>query len=220
MERRAGGSCGASVARTIQAAGEIVIVSPKPTPELPVLLFEDEAAWDTWLKEHHGTSSGVWLQLAKKNAGLRSVSYAEALDVALCYGWIDSQKKSYDAASWLQRFTPRARRSIWSKINVEKVQDLSEAGRMQPAGLLAVEQAKADGRWNAAYDSQSTATVPEDFQAALEGNPEAKAFFSTLDRANRYAVLFRIQTAKRPETRARKISRFIEMLQRHEKIHG
>ena len=196
-------------------------MGPTDTPksELPVLLFASPAAWETWLGEHHGTSPGVWLQLAKKNAGLRSVTYAEALDVALCVGWIDSQKKSYDASSWLQKFTPRRRKSIWSKINVEKVQHLVEAGRMQPAGLLAVEQAQVDGRWDQAYDSQRTATVPEEFQAELDRNPDAEAFFSTLDRANRYAVLFRIQTVKRPETRAKWISDLIGMLQRREKIH-
>lgn len=188
--------------------------------ELPIRLFESEAAWQAWLEEHHDSSAGVWLQLAKKGSSLRSLSYAEALDVALCYGWIDSQKRSHDASSWLQKFSPRGPRSIWSKINVDRVRALVETGRMRPAGLRAVEQAKVDGRWEAAYDSQSTATVPADFQDALDRNPEAREFFSTLDGANRYAILFRIQTAKRPETRARKIAEFIEMLQRREKIHS
>jgi uncharacterized protein YdeI (YjbR/CyaY-like superfamily) len=187
---------------------------------LPILLFENEAAWQAWLQEHHGSSAGLWLQLAKKRSSLRSLSYAEALDVALCYGWIDSQKKSHDASSWLQKFSPRGPRSIWSKINVDKVQVLVEAGRMQPAGLQAVEQAKMDGRWEAAYDSQSAATIPADFQDALDRNPEAKEFFSTLNGANRYAILFRIQTAKRLATRATRIARFIEMLQRRETIHS
>lgn len=191
-----------------------------PKAELPILLFQDEQAWEQWLAQHHGTSPGLWLRLAKKNSGLRSLSYAEALDVALCYGWIDSQKKSYDADCWLQKFTPRGPRSIWSKINVEKVQVLSRAGRMRPAGLTAVEQAKVDGRWAAAYDSQRNASVPEDFQAALDRSPEAKAFFVSLDSANRYAMLFRIQTAKRAETRAKRIQNFIDMLQRGEKIHS
>lgn len=191
-----------------------------PKAELPILLFQDEQAWEQWLAQHHGTSPGLWLRLAKKNSGLRSLSYAEALDVALCYGWIDSQKKSYDADCWLQKFTPRGPRSIWSKINVEKVQVLSRAGRMRPAGLTAVEQAKVDGRWAAAYDSQRNASVPEDFQAALDRSPEAKAFFVSLDSANRYAMLFRIQTAKRAETRAKRIENFIDMLQRGEKIHS
>lgn len=191
-----------------------------PKAELPILLFQDEQAWEQWLAQHHGTSPGLWLRLAKKNSGLRSLSYAEALDVALCYGWIDSQKKSYDADCWLQKFTPRGPRSIWSKINVEKVKVLSRAGRMRPAGLTAVEQAKVDGRWAAAYDSQRNASVPEDFQAALDRSPEAKAFFVSLDSANRYAMLFRIQTAKRAETRAKRIENFIDMLQRGEKIHS
>ncbi|HET8655110.1 MAG TPA: YdeI/OmpD-associated family protein [Longimicrobiaceae bacterium] len=191
----------------------------KAQEALPVLLFENEAAWQAWLQEHHGSSAGLWLQLAKKGSSLRSLSYAEALEVALCYGWIDGQKRSHDASSWLQKFSPRGPRSLWSKRNVEKVQALVEAGRMHPAGLRAVEQAKADGRWEAAYDSQSTASIPADLQNALAGNPEANEFFSTLKGANRYAILFRIQTAKRPETRAKRIAQFIEMLQRHETIH-
>jgi uncharacterized protein YdeI (YjbR/CyaY-like superfamily) len=187
---------------------------------LPIVLFENEAAWHAWLEEHHGSSAGLWLQLARKGSSLRSLSYAEALDVALCFGWIDSQKRSHDASSWLQKFSPRGPRSIWSKINVDKVQALIEAGRMQRAGLQAVEQAKVDGRWGTAYDSQSTAIVPADFQDALDCDPEAKEFFATLNSANRYAILFRIQTAKRPETRARRIAQFIAMLHRREKIHS
>jgi uncharacterized protein YdeI (YjbR/CyaY-like superfamily) len=186
---------------------------------LPILLFEDRDAWSEWLERNHGDSPGIWLRLAKKRAALRSVSYAEAVDVALCFGWIDSQKKGYDAASWLQRFSRRGPKSIWSKINREKVGALIDSGRMRPEGLAAVEAAREDGRWDAAYDSQRTATVPEDLQAELDRNPEAAAFFASLDGANRYAVLFRVQTAKRPETRAKRIAALVEMLGRKERIH-
>jgi uncharacterized protein YdeI (YjbR/CyaY-like superfamily) len=190
-----------------------------PKPELPVVLFHDAAAWETWLDEHHASSRGAWLRLAKKGSGLASVTYAEALDVALCYGWIDGQKKAYDEVSWLQKFTPRGRRSVWSRINRDKVAALTEAGRMRPAGVAAVEAARADGRWDAAYDPPSTATVPDDLAAALEANPQAAAFFATLNGANRYAILWRIQTAKRPETRARTIAKMVGMLERGEKLH-
>lgn len=193
---------------------------PRTAPaELPILLFEHPRAWAEWLEAHHADAPGVWLRLAKKNAALRSISYAEALDEALCYGWIDSQKKGHDEHSWLQKFTPRGPRSIWSKINREKVQALTGAGRMRPAGLLAVRRAQEDGRWDAAYDSQKSATVPDDFQAELDRSPEAAAFFATLNGANRYAVLFRIQTAKKPETRAKRIATLVAMLERKEKIH-
>ncbi len=186
---------------------------------LPVMLFEHQKDWVGWLDQNHTTSSGIWLRLAKKASGLQSVSYAEALDVALCYGWIDGQKKSYDEWSWLQKFTPRGAKSIWSKVNREKAQALISSGHMQPAGMAAIERAKQDGRWDAAYDSPSTATVPSDFQAELDRNPTAHAFFATLDSRNRYAMLFRIQTAKKPETRAKRIQQFIRMLEQHEKLY-
>jgi uncharacterized protein YdeI (YjbR/CyaY-like superfamily) len=191
-----------------------------PAPELPIILFDDQAAWAEWLDEHHSDSPGVWLRLAKKGAPYASVSYAEALDVALCYGWIDSQKKTFDQHSFLQKFGPRGAKSIWSKVNREKVLALTEVGRMKPAGIQAVESAKADGRWDAAYDPASTATVPDDLQAALDANPKAKEFFATVSGANRYAILFRVQTAKKPETRAKRIATLVEMLERNEKIHG
>lgn len=191
-----------------------------PAPELPIILFDDQAAWAAWLDEHHAESPGVWMRLAKKGAPYTSVSYAEALDVALCYGWIDSQKKTFDEHSFLQKFGPRGARSIWSKVNREKVHALTEAGRMKQAGIRAVESARADGRWDAAYDPASTATVPDDLQAALDANPKAKEFFATLNGANRYAILFRVQTAKKPETRAKRIATLVEMLERNEKIHG
>ena len=191
-----------------------------PAPELPIILFEDQRAWAEWLDEHHADSPGAWLRLAKKGAPYASVSYAEALDVALCYGWIDSQKKTFDQDSFLQKFGPRGARSIWSKVNREKIHALTEAGRMKPAGIQAVESAKADGRWDAAYDPASTATVPDDLQAALDANPRAKEFFATLNGANRYAILFRVQTARKPETRAKRIATLVEMLERNEKIHA
>ena len=187
--------------------------------ELLVLLFKQKEDWAAWLDENHATSSGVWLRLAKKAAGLESVSYDEALKVALCYGWIDGQKKSYDKASWLQKFTPRRAKSIWSKVNRGKAEELIRRGEMKPAGLKAVEDAKQDGRWDAAYDSQSSASVPSDLQAELDKNAEAKAFFATLNSRNRYAILFRIQTAKKAETRARRIQQFIRMLEKNEKLY-
>jgi uncharacterized protein YdeI (YjbR/CyaY-like superfamily) len=187
--------------------------------DLPVMLFEDQKDWAVWLDQNHTTSSGLWLRLAKKASGLDSVSFAEALEVALCYGWIDSQAKSYDASSWLQKFTPRGAKSIWSKVNREKVQKLIESGQMKPAGLKAVEAAKQDGRWEAAYDSPSSATVPSDFQAELDKNAQAKAFFATLNSTNRYAILHRIQTAKKAETRTKRIQQFIEMLEKKEKLY-
>ena len=187
--------------------------------EIPIVLFERAGGWEDWLKVNHTSSAGLWLRLAKKDSGIASVSYAEALEVALCYGWIDGQKKSYDETTWLQKFTPRGSRSVWSKINREKAEELIKSKRMKPAGLKAIESAKQDGRWDAAYDSQSKATVPDDFQAALDQNAGAKAFFVTLKSHNRYAILFRIQTAKKAETRDRRIRQIIEMLERHKTFH-
>jgi uncharacterized protein YdeI (YjbR/CyaY-like superfamily) len=185
----------------------------------PVRLFKSKKDWAAWLEKNHGKSTGLWLRLAKKDAGLRSVSYKEALEVALCYGWIDGQKRPESEQAWLQRFVSRSGPSIWSKINREKALALVASGEMKPAGLEAIENAKKNGRWDSAYDSPSGATVPSDFQAALDANQRAAVFFKTLDRANRYAVLWRIQTVKKAETRARKIQQFIEMLEREEKIH-
>jgi uncharacterized protein YdeI (YjbR/CyaY-like superfamily) len=187
--------------------------------ELPILLFETQAAWAVWLAENHATMPGLWLRLAKKSADLNSISYREALEEALCYGWIDGQKKSYDDQSWLQKFTPRGPRSIWSKINREKAEQLIESGRMRAAGLATIERARQNGNWDAAYDSATTATVPADLQAELDKNPEAAAFFATLNGTNRYAILFRIQTAKKVATRAKRIQQFIKMLARGEKLY-
>ena len=192
---------------------------PDRLNDLPILLFEGPADWRLWLDARQQTSAGVWLRLAKKAAVLESISYEEALEVALCYGWIDGLKKSYDASSWLQKFTPRRARSIWSKINCEKAQALIAAGKMQPAGLREVERAQQDGRWDAAYDSHASAIVPSDLQAELDKNAAAQAFFATLNSQNRYAILFRIQTAKKAETRAKRIVEFVRMLANREKLY-
>lgn len=183
------------------------------------LLFKTKLAWAEWLEQNHRESPGVWLRFAKKGSDVQSVTYAEALEVALCYGWIDSQKKAFDAATFLQKFQPRAARSLWSKINRTKATELITTGAMRPAGLDAVEKAKQNGQWEQAYDSPAGAVVPPDFAAALQHHPQAGAFFETLNKANRYAVLWRIQTAKKPETRARKIEQMIAMLERGEKLH-
>lgn len=191
----------------------------KSSTELPIHYFERQLDWTAWLNENHTSSPGVWLQLAKKGADAPSVSYDEAIEMALCFGWIDGQKRTYSDQFWLQKFTRRSEKSVWSKINRDKALALIEVMKMKPAGLKEIERAKLDGRWDAAYDSSSKATVPSDFQSALDGNARAKAFFGTLDSRNRYAVLFRIQTAKHAETRAKRISQFVLMLERHEKVH-
>jgi uncharacterized protein YdeI (YjbR/CyaY-like superfamily) len=191
----------------------------KASAELPVKHFSTKKDWAAWLDENHGQNAGLWLRIAKKGSALQSVTYQEALDVALCYGWIDGQKRPENASSWLQRFCPRGARSLWSKINREKALRLLASGEMKPAGAAAIDKAKRAGRWESAYDSSTTSAVPDDLQAALEVNPAAKAFFDTLDKTNRYAILWRIQTVKRVDTRARKIEQFVEMLARGERIH-
>ncbi len=177
------------------------------------------ASWTRWLERHHASADGVWLRIAKKDSGIASIDHPAALEEALCWGWIDGQRKSDDAQYFLQRFTPRTRRSIWSQINRAKVLKLIDEGRMQPAGHAEIERAKADGRWDAAYEGVAAATVPPDLQAALDANKKAAKFFATLDSRNRFAVLFRTQGAKKPETRARRIAQFVEMLAKGEKIH-
>lgn len=191
----------------------------KKTDELLRMTFQNQQEWETWLQQNHADSKGIWLQLAKKDSGIASISYAEALDSALCYGWIDGQKAAFDDLYWLQKFTPRGPKSIWSKINRNKVIELEASGRMQPAGIKQVELAKADGRWEAAYESQSTIAIPDDFQTELDKNQKAREFFATLNSANRYAILLRIQTAKKPETRTARIQKFIDMLANNQKIH-
>ena len=188
--------------------------------EVPTLIVVDVAAFRSWLGAHHSTSDGVWLVLAKKGATEpTSLSYAQALEEALCHGWIDGQKRSRDATTFTQRFTPRRRASPWSKRNVGIAEELIADGRMQPAGLAEIDRAKADGRWTAAYAGQSDASVPADFAAALAANPAAAKMFADLNGANRFAIRYRIETAKRAETRARRIDQFVEMLARGETIH-
>lgn len=187
--------------------------------ELPTLPFANKKKWTDWLAKQHDKSAGVWLQIAKRDSGIATVTYDDALESALCYGWIDGQKKGFDEKYWLQKFTPRGPKSIWSKINAEKVERLIKSGEMMPAGLKAIEAAKKDGRWDVAYASQKNISIPEDFQAALDKNQKAKAFFETLRSAERYSFLFRIQTAKKAETRAKRIQQFVEMLERNEKFH-
>jgi uncharacterized protein YdeI (YjbR/CyaY-like superfamily) len=189
------------------------------TGDLPVLHFASKAELEAWL-EKNDDAAGLWLKIAKKGSGIASVSYAEALELALCFGWIDSQKRGFDGQFFLQRFTPRRPRGKWSKINREKAEALIAAGAMRPAGMAEVEAAKADGRWDAAYPGQRAAEVPADLRRELDRNETARSFFDTLDSANRYAILYRLQEAKKPETRERRLRKFIEMLERGEKIHG
>jgi uncharacterized protein YdeI (YjbR/CyaY-like superfamily) len=196
-----------------------LMATTRPKSETPARRFVSRRSWEAWLRKHHESSDGVWLLIAKRGAEHSTVDYAEALETALCFGWIDGQKKGLDAQHWLQRFTPRRARSILSKVNRAKALALIQRGRMQAAGLREVERAQADGRWADAYDSPRNATVPPDLQAALDNDVKAKAFFETLKGANRYAVLWRVQTAKRAETRAKRIAQFVAMLARHEKLH-
>ncbi len=189
------------------------------TDQYPILSFENQQQWEAWLAEHHAESKGIWLKIGKKDSAIATVSYAEALESALCYGWIDGQKAACDQQYWLQKFTPRGPKSIWSQINCDKARTLLADGRMQPAGMHQIEQAQADGRWQAAYASQRSITVPADFQTELDKHPEAREFFSTLNSQNRYAMLFRIQTAKKPETRSARIEKFIAMLSNHQTIY-
>lgn len=187
--------------------------------ELPMRGFATQQDWEAWLAEHYADPTGIWLKIAKKATGTQSISYAEALEGALCYGWIDGQKAAFDEQYWLQKFTPRRPKSVWSQINRDKANALIEAGRMQPSGLRQVELARVDGRWDAAYAGQSAATVPDDLQEALDNNPLARDFFLTLNSVNRYAIIFRVQTTKKAETRAAKIQKFVEMLAKGEKIY-
>lgn len=186
--------------------------------DLPIILFESAQTWADWLESNHANSPGIWLQITKKGKGVTSVSYTEAVEVALCYGWIDGQKNSYDEQFFLQRFTPRRSKSNWSKINVEKATQLIASGKMQPAGLKEVEAAQRDGRWEAAYAPSSQAVIPEDFLAELEKSPQARLVFDQLNQANRYAIYFRIQTAQKPETRQARIQKMVAMLAEGKKL--
>jgi uncharacterized protein YdeI (YjbR/CyaY-like superfamily) len=185
----------------------------------PILTFTSQAEWEAWLERNGSVVPVAWLRLAKKSAEQQTVSYAQALESALCHGWIDGQKQAESEHYWLQRFTPRTAKSIWSKINKAKAEALISAGRMRPAGLLEIDRARQDGRWDAAYSSASTSTIPDDLQQALDANRNAKAFFATLNSQNRYAILFRIQNVKKAETRIKKIAQFIEMLNNGEKLY-
>ena len=187
--------------------------------DLEIQLFAAPADLEEWLEANAATSPGLWLQIAKKGAPAPSVTYAEALELALCFGWIDSQKRGLDDTHFLQRFTPRRPRGRWSKINREKAEVLEAAGSLRPAGATEVAAAKADGRWDAAYEGARTAKVPDDLQRELDANPAAAAFFADLDSANRYAITYRLAEAKKPETRARRLAKFVAMLERGEKVH-
>jgi uncharacterized protein YdeI (YjbR/CyaY-like superfamily) len=203
---------GAELKSTSTLAAEL------PADELPILTFEKPADWQRWLDRQHGKARGLWLKFARKGSGIASIDRTQAVDGALCYGWIDGQGRSLDEQYYLVKFTPRSVRSIWSKINRVKALSLIEQGLMQPAGLAEVERAQRDGRWDAAYDSPRTAAVPDELAAALAAHPRARARFAELNAANRYAILWQLQTAKKPETRARRIERFIVMLERGETL--
>ena len=192
---------------------------PKAPRDLPVIAFSSQQAFDVWLASQPGDCRGLWLKVAKKSAGVASISRAEAVDSALCHGWIDGQLDSFDSKYWLIRFTPRQSTSKWSEINRARAQELVALGRMRPAGLKEMERAKKDGRWDAAYASQSTAQVPDDLARALAKSKKAKAFFETLDGRNRFAILYRVHSAKKPETRAARIEKFVAMLVEGETLH-
>lgn len=187
--------------------------------ELPILFFETSDDWMKWLEKNHSDSPGVWLRFYKKISGVSSVNYDLALDEALCYGWIDGQLKSFDEQSYLQRFTPRRVRSVWSKRNIENVMRLEKEGRMRPSGTREADAAKADGRWNIAYDSPSGMTIPDDLMEALSKDSKSAEFFNNLSRANKYAITWRLQTAKKPETREKRMKAILEMLSKGMKFH-
>ena len=187
--------------------------------DLPIIAFKSSKEWASWLAQNHTKSSGLWLRLFKKDSGVASVTYAEALDEALCYGWIDGQLDKYDEKSWLRKFTPRRPKSVWSKRNIAHIDRLTRAGKMKSAGRKEVEAAKADGRWKRAYDSPSAMQIPADFLKALSQDKKAKAFFATLNKANTYAIAWRLQTAKRPETRAKRLQAILAKLKKGEKFH-
>jgi len=185
----------------------------------PIHAFASAEAFEAWLEREHAISDGIWVKFAKKGSGVASVAYAEAVEIGLCYGWIDSQALSLDERFYLQKFTPRRARSKWSRVNRDKVEELARQGRMKPAGLAQVELAKGDGRWEAAYASPANAEVPEDLQKALDASPKAAEFFATLNKSNRFAILYQLQDAKKPETRTRRLEKFVAMLERGEKLY-
>ena len=190
-----------------------------PTSDLKTIHFKSQKELERWLYKNHSKCEGIWIRLFKKDSGVKSVGWLDAVEAGLCYGWIDGQAKGYDDQSWLQRFTPRRAKSIWSKKNTEHVDRLTKLGRMQPAGLAAVECAKADGRWAKAYDSPSRMEVPDDLLKALQKNKKAKAFFESLNKTNKYAITWRLQTAKKPETREKRLQAILDMLKNRQKLH-
>ncbi len=192
----------------------------KSTSQLPIISFASAAEWEHWLEENHAGSDGLWIKMAKKETGYASVNHAQALEVALCFGWIDGQRLKFDGTYFLQKFTPRRAKSTWSRVNQDKVAALTSQGKMREAGLQEVDRAKADGRWAAAYESQSKMTVPDDFQAALDKNPAAQVFFDQLNSVNRYAILYRVTTAKKADTRQTRIEKFIAMLNEGKKLYN
>jgi uncharacterized protein YdeI (YjbR/CyaY-like superfamily) len=188
--------------------------------DLDMLSFGSAKGWEDWLAKNHARSRGIWLRFFKKGSGTATITYAEALDAALCYGWIDGQALKHDEQSWLQKFTPRRPKSGWSKNNTIHAERLIEAGRMKPAGRKAIEEAKSDGRWERAYDSPGSAAPPADFLKELDKDPKAKEFFNTLEKRNTYAIIYRLQTAKTPETRARRMKKILKMLSKGKKFHA
>ncbi|HSW87588.1 MAG TPA: YdeI/OmpD-associated family protein [Candidatus Saccharimonadales bacterium] len=189
------------------------------TTDLPIIAFVSQKDWEMWLETHHEKEQGIWIQFFKKNSGIVSITYMQAVETALCYGWIDSQAKSFDEKSYLQKFTPRRSKSIWSKVNTQRIERLLKEGKMKPAGLKQIEEAKQDGRWEAAYNSPSTIIIPEDFLKELSKNKKAQAFFETLNKTNTYAIAWRLETAKKPETREKRMKMILEMLGKGEKFH-
>ncbi|MDE3058381.1 MAG: YdeI/OmpD-associated family protein [Bacteroidota bacterium] len=187
--------------------------------DAPIILFKHQKEWAAWLKKNHAATPGIWMRFYKKNAGAHSITHEEALDEALCYGWIDGQLQKYDEHSWLQKFTPRRAKSIWSKKNAERAEQLIKLGKMKPAGLQEIEKAKADGRWERAYDSPGRMTFPDDFLKKLSRNKKTSEFFESLNRANKYAIAWRLQTAKKPETREKRMTHILEMLSQGKKFH-
>ena len=190
-----------------------------PIEEHEVHMFASAGEWHAWLKKHHAKNTGIWLRIGKKNSGLITVSYDDAVETALCHGWIDAIRKSYDAVSFVQRFTPRKPKSIWSRVNRDRAIALIKAKAMTPAGLAAVEIAKANGEWDRAYSPASTITEPKDLLAALRKSRRANALYKELNAQNRYAILHRLEKAAKPETRARRLAQFIDMLERGQRIH-
>ena len=186
---------------------------------LPILVFKTAKEWEKWVAKNYASSKGVWLRFYKKASGIPSVTYPEAVEVSLCYGWIDGQVIKYDENSYLQRFTPRRPKSIWAKKNIERVTSLIASGKMKPSGLKEIEAAKADGRWEMAYDSPASMEIPNDFLKELSKNPKAKKFFGTLNKTNLYSITWRLQTAKKQETREKRMKAIIEMLSKKQKFH-